>query len=125
MGHDEYAPYPTSSDEATAEALAKHFTALACRREGIVSESLRSRDGDFGEQVGYLVDEYAIAFLLHALIEHAPQAADQVARQLWEDWEVGSRIPDQIWEWTVRHRLPHDEIFETAAELRARRGEGR
>lgn len=116
---DKFAPYP-DENTATADALARHFTTIAQGRNAIIGELVGYTDEHgrraYMEQVNLFVDEYAIAALLRALIEHAPEAADKVARGLLADWRDGGVMPELLWEWLAEYRIPPREVSDAAVE---------
>lgn len=117
MGYiDDVAPYPKREEDVTAVALARH---LACQVQADIARSLghyyqgsgdRQGAHDFGLLVGRLTGRWGCLRLLRALIEHAPDHADEVAKQLWCDWNDGSSPPEFTWEWLTEYGIDPERV---------------
>jgi hypothetical protein len=113
---DNIAPYPRSEKEATAEAIARCFTAYAQLhfRLGIDHPD---RD-QAAKSTTAFASYYAIAYLLRELIERAGHhVADPVARTLWEDQETVDGLGASVWEWLEEYDIDPERINKVAADV--------
>ena len=97
---DQFAPYPKTVEEATADNLARHM-AVEAHRDAVLNTPRFQRmmaAEKTGENHAHLRDlyflnqalmtaEHGVAFLLHELGRLAPEQADEVAARLWDMWE--------------------------------------
>lgn len=94
---DQYAPWPDTAEDATAEALMR--ASLVRARAAI---ALWEADLDAPRQLAYALGHYATARLLHELIRLEEseiiniRAVDRMARNLWEDLADGGAVLDSI-----------------------------
>lgn len=118
----EIAPYPRTEAQATADALARHLTRslqYKCRETWTL---IKRRDHD-GRQL-YLygtvakVTEWALVTALRSLAKHDQQLADGIARDVWQGWEDGSTIDENVYEWASEYGIPPlpDERSDAADE---------
>lgn len=106
---DEIAPYPSRLEDVTAVGLARHMTAEAhqgaCRSGALMRAVIAAQDGGGDVELAQTVyvlnmaaatAGHGVGRLLRELIEHAPYAADEVARELWTQWDDA---PLSGWTW--------------------------
>lgn len=63
------------------------------------------------DEVDRFTDAWSIAYLLRALIEHAPAAADEIAGRLWSELDYGDTLGEHLWDWlVVDYRIDADAI---------------
>ncbi len=87
----QYYAWPASEDEATAPRMALYLL-----RRAVVANraALSERDGE----VAVLADGLFVA--LSALYEHCPTAADELAREIWNNADSGRA--DRTITWSAR-----------------------
>lgn len=126
---DTFAPYPRDEDDVTAATLARHMAVAAQVAHSQIFPSMYARDAAEGPgradkdsptakltaEVHHLtlvnaINEYAIVHLLRALVEHAPQQADAVAKDLWNAWEDGGATGEWLWEWLTEYGIDPEAI---------------
>jgi hypothetical protein len=94
---NDIAPYPRRESDATAEALARNLTVVA------QFNWRRMLDTETGEDTrsatNLLVNLYGIVKVLKALQAVAPETADEVARDLWGDWQDGGVLGEWLHSW--------------------------
>jgi len=114
---DDIAPYPTRLEDVTAEAMAKHFAAFTQLHFRVAMDH-HDRD-EAMESMKSVVSYYGITFLLRELEERAgSHQADEVARTLWEDWDAGSGLGGEIWEWLRdEYGVAPEKVNEIAADV--------
>ena len=123
---DEFAPWPETEEDVTAEALAKHLAVSAQARIGQIDDLMQ--DGSEAGQrlymttIGLFVNEYGTVRALRALIGvfvDAPHHADEVARDLWRDWNDGGSMGERLWHWLSEdYGIDPDEVTEAARQSR-------
>lgn len=130
---DEFAPYPRTEDTVTADKLARSMAVAAQVAYTLVDATMGDRDAAEGPggvhadtplakalgKVARLttsntVERYGIVRLLRALIEHAPEHADEVARDLWQAWNDGSTLGEETWEWLAEYGIDADAVTQVA-----------
>lgn len=121
---DKFAPYPTSEDDVTADRLARHMAVAGFTASAQVFPTVYARDAAEGpgrankdtaeakaaQEIHHLtllntINEYAIVHLLRALIEHAPDKADEVAKDLWGAWDDGGAVGEELGEWLTGYGI--------------------
>lgn len=108
---DDFAPYPHTPDEATAARLAAylaveaHWSAslsqtyfVAMRAAEESGENFPDMAAQYNLNSAAMTAEQAACFLLRKLIEHVPDKADEIAAEMWGDWEDP---PVLAWTWPV------------------------
>ncbi|MBN6054566.1 hypothetical protein JYK22_21670, partial [Nonomuraea sp. RK-328] len=115
---NEIAPFPKTADEVTADSLARALTASAYLASGNIQfpSPLAPRE-EFRRHaiaIKAVTREFAAAYLLRSLKEHAPDKADEVAKQLFDMWSGGD-IDEWMWDWLRGYGINPD-VFEPAAE---------
>lgn len=114
---DKIAPPPRNKQEATAEALARQYTAYAQLhfRLGI---DLADRD-KASQSISKFTSFYAIAFLLRELEAAGVRVADRVAGDLWEAWQNPHVTGPDVWNWLEEYGIDPEVINKIADEFRA------
>lgn len=101
------APYPTSSDEVTAENLARHLTVQAYR----TGEQIMTASGIDRNKMARFVYGFGCAFLLREALAHlGPVGADEIARELWEIWDDGGSLGEFLWEWLTEYGIAPETL---------------
>lgn len=112
---NDIAPYPRHEAEATADALARNLTVVA------QFNWRRMLDTDTGEDTraatNLLVNLYGIVKVLKALQAVAPETADEVARDLWADWQDGGALGEWLHAWLRDFGIDPEQVNAAAADL--------
>jgi hypothetical protein len=116
---DGIAPYPTREDEATAEAMAKHYAAFAQMHNHMVTALIATNDRDqWSKSIANVVAYYGVTYLLRELEERAgTKQADEVAQLLWLAWQEGSSVGLDLWEWLEEDGIDPEAVNEVAGEV--------
>lgn len=118
---DAIAPYPKTVEDVTAEGMARHHAAFVQLHYRLMLDP----DTDTVEAKGSMalaVAYYGITYLLRELNERAgAKQADEVAKELWSDWESGGALGPQIWEWLAEDGIDPERVNGIADEEKARR----
>lgn len=109
------APYPEHESDVTADVLARAHTVAGQRawlRLYAGPDRLYRHPGGpmWRYWLASLVGEFRAAWLLRALAEHAPQAADQVARDLWLTLDEGEPVGEQLHAWLTAAGIDPDQV---------------
>ncbi len=89
-------PYPKTAEDATADAMARHFTAFAQLHWRLAMDH---PDREKARQsVNMFTNCYGIAYLLR---EQPASEADRVAKELWETWDSGVGVGVDVWNWLI------------------------
>lgn len=120
---NEFAPYPTDEDGVTAESIARSTAVSAFGRQQFIDEYMHS-DTPAGKrlymsEIGTLVNQYGVVFLLRELAEVDPERADAAAKRLWGDWEDGQSVAERLWQWVHDYGIDPEQVNRTA-EAQAR-----
>lgn len=109
------APYPSRESEATADALARNLTVVA------QLNWRRMLDTETAEETraatNLMVNLFGIVKVLKALQTVAPETADEVARDLWSDWEDGGSVGEWLHSWLRDFGIDPERVNAAAAEL--------
>lgn len=109
------APYPSRESEATADALARNLTVVA------QLNWRRMLDTETAEETraatNLMVNLFGIVKVLKALQTVAPETADEVARDLWSDWEDGGSVGEWLHSWLRDFGIDPEQVNAAAAEL--------
>ena len=106
-------PYPGTAKEATADAMARHFTAFAQLHWRIAMDH-PDRD-KVRQSISMFTNCYGIAYLLR---EQPASEGDRVARELWETWDSGMGVGVDVWNWLVdEYEIDPHAINAIAARL--------
>src|SRR5690349_9292303 len=101
------APYPTRSEDVTADGLAKHL-AVAAQRDFRATQDAAEIDKN---QMARFVYEWGIVYLLREAQERAGvRVADDLARGLWENWNDGSGLGEWLWEWLTEYGIDPEAV---------------
>ncbi len=101
------APYPTSSDEVTAENLARHLTVQAYR----TNAQIMTASGIDRNKMARFVYEFGCALLLREASAHlGPVDADEIAQQLWDIWDDGSSLGEFLHEWLTEYGIDPEQV---------------
>lgn len=70
-----------------------------------------SRKDDDGRRIyvnnlGALIAGWALVSALRAFAKVDQRAADYAARQIWEGWDAGDSVHEQVGEWAREYGLP-------------------
>jgi hypothetical protein len=114
---DDIVPFPQRVEDATADGLARVYTAYA-RLFDLVAERHPDADERDSAHVGF-VASYSMAYLLRELEESAGiTVADQVARTLWTDVKDYAGLRPCIAEWlTEEYDIDPAAIDAVAAQV--------
>jgi len=102
-------------DVLATAALIRHFSALGLVHDGILMETARTEREQFRLSACHVVTSFAVVYLLRALRENAPEAADEVARGLWT-YLSGGEVAEWLHEWARREGVDVDRIPEAVKE---------
>lgn len=109
------APYPVHESEATADALARNLTVVA------QLNWRRMLDTETAEETraatNLMVNLFGIVKVLKALQAVAPETADEVARDLWSDWEDGGAVGEWLHSWLRDFGIDPEQVNAAAVEL--------
>jgi hypothetical protein len=109
------APYPSRESEATADALARNLTVVA------QLNWRRMLDTETAEETraatNLMVNLFGIVKVLKALQTVAPETADEVARDLWSDWEDGGSVGEWLHSWLRDFGIDPEQVNAAAVEL--------
>jgi hypothetical protein len=97
---DDFASYPHMVEEVTAARLAEYLaveahwsaslnqtyfqTMMAAHKSG---ENYPDEAAQYNLNSALMAAEHSACFLLRKLIEHAPDKANEIAAEMWGDWE--------------------------------------
>lgn len=115
---DDLAPWPQTEAEATADAVAKAVAVSAWARQVHIHE-MGVTDDNYHSQIGILVNEYGVVWLLKFLGDFHKDVADDAAREVWAEWEDGSGIHEWLWEWLTGWGIDPAQVAEIAERERA------
>ena len=91
---DTAAPLPDDTDDTTAEQYANHTLARYWYHRGEARHhTLHGTDQDTARAYGHASDAYITTALVRALIEHAPQIADNAIQDMLTASEMG--LPEE------------------------------
>lgn len=133
MDLNDFAPYPETETEVTAEALARHeavhaFTLMreASRLSNRMFTVNAGTPGPSAAEIGQYAEtareaqaRFLVTLLLRAVAEHAPEAADEVARSVWRSQRGVDDRRDFLWHWLREYGIDVDEVEQATAERRA------
>ncbi|MFI7691724.1 hypothetical protein ACIBQ6_21835 [Nonomuraea sp. NPDC049655] len=109
---DKIAPYPQSAEEATAEAMARHFTAFAQMHWQV---SIDHPDkGQARQSMNMAIAYYGLAYLLR---EMPARDRDRVAHALWETWDSGMGVAVDLWEWMAEYGIDPAAVARIADQV--------
>lgn len=114
---DDLAPWPTTEQEATADALIKSLAVQAYARNVRIEwpgTEDKVKLAAYSHSIGILVNEYGVIALLRFLKEFHKDVADDAARDLWLDWQDGGVIPELLWDWLTEYKIDPDKVEEIA-----------
>ena len=118
---NDLAPYPRTADEATADAMARHLTVTAQYRKALIDSLVDCRTAEertrYLDSVGLMIAEHSLAKTLRALIEHAPDHADEVARRVWTAWEDGGAIAEDLHAWLTEYGIDPGRVDAAVNDL--------
>lgn len=124
---EELGPYPTTGDEATADALIKY---LAVQAYATSATTTPPPDGASKEakriwwlEMSAVTAEYAVLALLQFLQDFHRDVADDAAREVWSMWEAGESGGD-IWSWLHARKIDPEVVERAAKESVAKAAEG-
>lgn len=114
--HD-VAPYPDSREKADADALIRYYAAFG-EMHANLAQVLTDPEWE-KKSIGHVVYAYMAVYLLSELRERAGwRAADEVAREMWEDLEGGA-LPPILWEYVTEEGLSHEAIAAASKAVEA------
>ncbi|MGI5414265.1 hypothetical protein [Actinomadura luteofluorescens] len=118
---NEFAPYPRTVDEATAEAMVRHLAVTARYRMTASDRLVDCRTAEertrYLDSVGLMIAEHSLAKTLRALIAHAPDHADEVARRVWTAWEDGAVIVEDLHSWLIGYGIDPERVDAAALNV--------
>lgn len=95
---NDLAPYPRTASQATANNLVRSL-AVDAQVAYRLSFDAATNEKQLAAATRF-VQSYGIVKLLRAVIDHTtPTTADEIARDIWSDWEDGSCLGEWLWEW--------------------------
>lgn len=113
---DDLGPWPTNSEDATAEAVGKAIAVRAYARMARIhapDRDLFKEDPDqYRAEINVLVNEYGVVWLLKVLTEFHRDVADDAARELWAEWEAGDSLGEWLWEWLDGWGIDAEQIIQ-------------
>ncbi|GAA1765918.1 hypothetical protein [Streptomonospora arabica] len=113
------APDPVAHPEqATAQAFARRYAASAVYNTGRLHQDPDPGSPAWTQVLTAVVANYTAAHLFRALIQHAPEHADQVARELASGLEDGGHVHEMPWEWLDEYGID-PEVLHTAGDQAA------
>ncbi|MFF0864213.1 hypothetical protein ACFYUV_20815 [Nonomuraea sp. NPDC003560] len=111
---DKIAPSPKAAEEATAEAMARHFAAFA---------SLHWRLGMDHPDAAQARHSTNLAIAYHGLTcllrEMPSREGDRVAKELWETWDSDGGAGVDLWNWLEEYGIDHKAIDAIARQVTA------
>jgi hypothetical protein len=115
----EFAPYPTREKDVTADSIARNTAVSAFARQQLIDEYMQDNTAHgkrlYMTEIGTLVNQYGVAFLLRELAEVDKDRADRAAKQLWDDWEDGQSVAEGLWQWVGEYGIDQNHVNEVAA----------
>jgi hypothetical protein len=132
---EQFAPYPKTEDEATAEAIYRYLLVAAqvtCLAR-VRPFTMPGRPDDPEQHlaaVAQFISEWSTLHLMRHLLGHGqpqdgdgPDASpDEVARDMWIGWEDGGGPAEALWEWLEEAGFDPeaiDEAYRKAAKTAA------
>lgn len=109
------APYPQTETDVTADSLARHLTVQAWAQRTHRQNATDPTDREWA--TSEIVTLFAVVKLLRALQAVAPETADEVARDLWSDWEDGGSVGEWLHSWLRDFGIDPERVNAAAAEL--------
>jgi len=101
------APYPRDPETATAQAWIRRAAAYGAIH---AVATFDGPDKDYKANLREAVNCYEVARLLRALVEHAPEHADEVARDITSALDDGA-IGETLWEWATDAGVDMDALM--------------
>ncbi|MER6942535.1 hypothetical protein ABT294_00805 [Nonomuraea sp. NPDC000554] len=120
---DQIAPYPKSEEEATAEAMAKHYAAFVQMHYHRAMNLLHHKEQPekYRLSLNQVTQGYGVLYLLRELEERAgTKQADEVARLLWQEWDSGAGIGYDLWAWLKEYGIDPEAVNKVAVEATAK-----
>lgn len=112
---NEFAPWPRTAAEVTAESLARSLTVQAqANWTRMLSAGPASEAHTAANRV---IDVYAIVKLLKTLQAVAPDTADEVARDLWSDLRDAVSIGEWLHSWLTEYGIDPERVDAAASHL--------
>ena len=112
---NDFAPYPTREQDVTATSLARNLTVVAQLNWQRMLDTEKSDDTRAATNL--MVNLFGIVKVLKALQSVAPATADEVARDLWSDWEDGGAVGEWLHAWLRGFGIDPERVNATASEL--------
>lgn len=109
---DEFAPWPTTEDKATADAMIAYSLVRGQASDAALQWGL----GDRERQVIRMVSHFSVASLLTAFRDANPDAADDAARRLWSRLNDGGVISELTWEWLTERGIGPGDVSQVARD---------
>ncbi|GAA4928958.1 hypothetical protein GCM10023224_05420 [Streptomonospora halophila] len=117
----DYAPWPDQNTPDIAHQLAKAFTAQTLWSTGAQQAHIGAVDGQFMTHTRIACSSYVAARLLRALTQHAPEVADEVAREIAAGLADGQTVQLDPAQWAHEYGLDSEQVAaagETANRIR-------
>ena len=112
---NDVAPYPRTEQDATADALARNLTVVAQMNWRRMLDTEKAEDTRAATNL--MVNLFGIVKVLKALQAVAPATADEVARDLWSDWEDGGAVGEWLHSWLRDFGIDPEQVNAAATEL--------
>ncbi|MCU1657043.1 MAG: hypothetical protein JWO57_1699 [Pseudonocardiales bacterium] len=115
----EFAPYPEREEDVTADSIARNTAVSAFARQQLIDEYMQDNTAHgkrlYMTEIGTLVNQYGVAFLLRELAEVDKERADAAAKRLYGDWEDGASVAEWLWEWLGEYGIDPEQVNRVAA----------
>jgi hypothetical protein len=120
---NEFAPYPQREEDVTADSIARSTAVSAFARQQLIDEYMHDNTARgkrlYMTEIGTLVNQYGVAYLLRELAEVDPERADKAAKRLHGDWEDGGSVAEWLWHWLSEYGIDPEQV-NRAAVVQAR-----
>lgn len=121
---NDLAPYPRRVEDVTANSLAAALAVRAHARQSslddLLVDSSEAARRLFALTVGTVVADYGVIELLARLGAISVDAADEAAREVWEDWEDGQAVGVGLWQYVAAYGIDPEQVSRVAAGQRAK-----
>ena len=116
---NDFAPYPERDEDATADSIARSTAVSAFARQQLIDEYMNDNSPKgkrlYMTEIGTLVNQYGVVFLLRELAEVDPGRADAAAKRLFGDWEDGGSVGEWLWEWLREYGIDPEQVNRAAS----------
>lgn len=109
---DQIAPYPKRKEEADAETMARYFTAHAQVHLRIALDHPDPKAARESFRAVSLY--YALAYMLR---EQMPSLGDSLARTIWVEWDDGTAMASDLWNWLREYEIDTAAVNKVAGQV--------